>query len=517
MEDSVKYYLQAKAYPQAASIIEQIGMDVLRRGRTGDLAQWFESLPRDLVQENPWLLLLFSMTRRFIEVTDNVSRLQKAFALFEERGDVKGQLLSLAYLIEAVIARGRDLIPLAVLLEGGETLLDSLTTHEYPYERATLWLQIGFGNTLRRNPREGYWACQNAYLLSKSLGELPLQINALVHSVYALSALGEFSLAQKVCKILETTAAQHATPELRTLYGIAASQLLILEGSLDEAAAMVDEARGEIERRGLLYLHPVMLSYDLVSKAQLGSFAEAKEAGDRLLDSSWSMDNLFLYGYALLFLGLCHYHQEDFQIARVLLEQSREILSSDEARSDWHLSLISIMMILVSCHLEEAGTTEKELHQALDYHSDVSSYYFIAESHFAMALLKWQEDNAKDTVMHLAAGFKVAQERGYEHFTLLSRQDFVKVCALAVELEVVQAAEYAAYLLSNPLACQAGLEIQVAIHSEKAPRLLTETMGRFRVFRNESRVEGLEWKGSLPKSLRPSGAVWPVPCERRRT
>ncbi|MDY6955160.1 MAG: hypothetical protein SWE60_26960, partial [Thermodesulfobacteriota bacterium] len=391
MEDSGKYYPHAKAYLQATSVIEETGMDVLRRGRTEDLARRFEGLPRDLVQENPWLLFLFSITKRFIDVKENASRLQKAFALFEDRGDLKGQLLSLAYLIEAVIARGRDLIPLAVLLERAEALLGSLTSDEYPYERAALWLHIGFGNTLRRNPRKGYWACQNAYVLSKNLGGLPIQLNALAHAVYALSALGEFSLAHKVCKVIETKVTKHATPELRTLFRIAASQLLILEGSLGEAADAVDEARGEIEKSGLLYLYPVTLLYDLISKAQLGSFAEAKEAGGRLLNFSWSMDNLFLYGDALLFLGLCHYHQEDFEIARLLLEQSREILSSDEAHSDWHLSLNWILMSPVSYHLEEGGSAETDLQQALNYHRDMSSFYFMAESHFAMALLKWQK------------------------------------------------------------------------------------------------------------------------------
>jgi hypothetical protein len=123
----------------------------------------------------------------------------------------------------------------------------------------------------------------------------------------------------------------------------------------------------------------------------------------------------------------------------------------------------------------------------LDYHSAMSSYYFIAESHFAMALLKWQEDRAKEAAIHLAAGFKIAKERGYEHSMLLSREDFARVCALAIELDVAQAMEYAAHLLSNRFSSQAhrelerlschcseniqrrALEIQVAIHRKHVP------------------------------------------------
>jgi len=520
MEDSIKYYLRAKAYPQAVSVIKRIGLHVLRRGRTGDLSQWLESLPEELVQRNPWLLLFLSMTRRFTEVNANVSRLKKALTLFEEHGDVKGQLLALAYLIEALITRGRDPIPLAILLEQGETLLVSLTSDAYPYERAALWFQLGFGQMFRGgNPQKGFWACQNAYLLAKNLGDVPLQFNALVHVVNNLSTLGEFPEADKACNVLERIAAEQANPEMRTLYLLALSQLLTLEGSLEEAAATVCQAGAEIERWGLLYLYPFMLVYDLVAKAQLGRFAEAEDAGNRLINFSSSMDSLFLYGDAALFLGLTYYQKEDFQNAKEMLETARQVLSSDEARANWQLSLCHILISLVSYHLQESRGIDKKLQEVLDYHKSMSSNLIVIESHFVIALLKWKENKASEAIPHLAAGFKIAKERGYEHFVLVSRKDFARVCALAIELDVAEATDYAAHLLSNRLASQAARElerlshcrnesirkkareIQVAIHRNKLPRLRIETLGRFRVFRDDSLVEDREWKGSQPKLL----------------
>ena len=46
LEESVKFFLEAKAYPQASSIIKRIGMDLVKSGRIGDLAQWLQHLPR---------------------------------------------------------------------------------------------------------------------------------------------------------------------------------------------------------------------------------------------------------------------------------------------------------------------------------------------------------------------------------------------------------------------------------------------------------------------------------------
>lgn len=54
LENAVKYFLEAKAYPQAVSAIERLGMDLLRKGRRDDLAQWVRALPEEIVRGNPW-------------------------------------------------------------------------------------------------------------------------------------------------------------------------------------------------------------------------------------------------------------------------------------------------------------------------------------------------------------------------------------------------------------------------------------------------------------------------------
>jgi len=105
-ENSIKYYLDAKAYDRAIRVIEKVGMNVWKMGRTGDLSQWLRVLPVELVQNNPWLLFFLSLTNRFTEVKENIVRLEKALKIFEQNGDAKGQMLSLAFLIEASTLRG---------------------------------------------------------------------------------------------------------------------------------------------------------------------------------------------------------------------------------------------------------------------------------------------------------------------------------------------------------------------------------------------------------------------------
>jgi len=121
LENALKYYIQAKAHPQVELIVESLGMGLLRRGRTGDLARWLGSLPEDLVQANPWLLFYSYMTGRFTGSQEYLHHLLKALMLFEQREDTPGVLLSLAFLIKTSTTGAHpSFLPMHTLLARGE-------------------------------------------------------------------------------------------------------------------------------------------------------------------------------------------------------------------------------------------------------------------------------------------------------------------------------------------------------------------------------------------------------------
>ena len=109
LENSVKYFLEAKAYPQAAAVLERLGIDLLQKGRREDLSQWLLALPEEIVRDNPWLLLYLAMIRRFTGERENLIAFQKAHTLFKETGNKRGMLISLAQLIGASILGGISL------------------------------------------------------------------------------------------------------------------------------------------------------------------------------------------------------------------------------------------------------------------------------------------------------------------------------------------------------------------------------------------------------------------------
>ena len=106
LESAGNLYLQAKDFDAVAGIVKKIGVELYDQGRTEDLSRFLKALPEEMIQQDPWLLLLFSMTRRWTEFQQNVDRLQKCLSLFEKEQDARGAILSLSFLIEAFMVVG---------------------------------------------------------------------------------------------------------------------------------------------------------------------------------------------------------------------------------------------------------------------------------------------------------------------------------------------------------------------------------------------------------------------------
>jgi DNA-binding SARP family transcriptional activator len=258
--------------------------------------------------------------------------------------------------------------------------------------------------------------------------------------------------------------------------------------------------------------------YDLLLQPHFQQYREAEKIGANLLNFSTSIGNSFIFGLALLYLGRNSYYEGNYEKARDFLNRSHQVLSSEEVRAEYHLHLITILNGFISCHLQQHGNVEKNLRNTLDYFNSLSSF-LVVDTHFAMALLKYSQANTDESIAHLGAGLKISREKGYYNFPLTSPRDLLKICILALELEVKGGIDYAAYLLTTRLTSLAdpelkkfahhpsakirekAWEIRKKIHLSKAPQLRIETLGGLKIYRGDSLIEEKEWDRKQPKQL----------------
>jgi LuxR family maltose regulon positive regulatory protein len=173
----------------------------------------------------------------------------------------------------------------------------------------------------------------------------------------------------------------------------------------------------------------------------------------------------------------------------------------------------------VAYHLQENGEAEKGLQEAVKHARDLGSFLFLKSALMALALLKWQQGHTQEAARHLHTALTMAQERGFEHPPHLSREDFLKICTLALELGLEEVWDYVSHLLHTRLADIAGpelekllyhadkrvaeraWEIRRAIHRAQAPRLTIQTLGGFRLWRGETPLAEDDFGGHQPQLL----------------
>jgi tetratricopeptide (TPR) repeat protein len=518
-ENAVKCFLEAKAYPQAGSVIERLGMSLLRRDRKKDLHQWILALPEGIIQENPWLLFYLAMTGRFMGGREDVAARYKVYTLLKEKGDQKGHLVSLARLIEASIYTGVHLVSVGRLIEEGEAILQRWQMDECLYERALLWYYLGLGHILGDGEiRKGILACQNAHLIAKRVKDINLQASALNFSTLGYALVGEFSLADEIWKKLEGIVQKGVSPELRVLNLMVACCLANLQGDFVRGRDLLEKLQNEIGKYGFISLAPWICEISGYLSFCQGEISKAEEVAKQYLSLSRTLKNDFLKALALRLLGLIYLSQGEFREAKEATDQSLEALRK-EAHSECEFQKVKVLLGLICYHLKKYQVAEKKLEEALKYFEAISSYNSAAEAHFVIALLKWNQGKKDGAVSHLQMGFKIAEEKRYDYFFFLGLKYLTKVCLLALELKVAGAMDYAAHLLSTRLSSGAEEElkkfshhpdsqvrekawgIRRMIHRSKVPLLAIKTLGEFRIFRGDSPIEEEEWDRNQPKKL----------------
>jgi DNA-binding SARP family transcriptional activator len=174
---------------------------------------------------------------------------------------------------------------------------------------------------------------------------------------------------------------------------------------------------------------------------------------------------------------------------------------------------------MISYHCRDQEANEAELQEVLNEFQAVPMPYFSMIVHLILALLQGQRGRAQEAAGHLAQGFHIAREKGFYHHLFVARPDLARACGLALELEVTEAMDYAAHLLTTRLADVAGpelerlarhlspkvarkaQELQRTVHRARLPRLRLKTLGEFQVLRGKVPIPAGEWEGQQPRLL----------------
>jgi len=507
-EGAIRFFLEAGMDDKASAGIKKIAMGLCAQGRFADLTGWIDVLPRSMIQDDAWLSLYAAMGSRIRGGRKNISTFSAALQRFEAENDRRGQLLALAYLIEAAVFVGHPTTVLKDWLEAARTMIAKASRSQYhAFAKAVLWTQMAFGYIAGSGDlQRGVSACRNALLLANTLDDDTLIVNATIIHAFGLTLSGEFNKAEKALAGIEHLATA-TYPEYRTLTNIVRLELALSGGELDRTQHLIDDIRKDIDAFGLLFLYPLHL--DLTGQFQIhkGRFNALGRTAHHLEDVATLAANPFYQGLAMRLRALKAYYQSRFQRAEMWAHQAVEIVENSLGESI-HLARCRMILGLVAYHQNDLTTARQELDAAREFFSRVSSHLSLAESLLGLSLVERQSADGAAADRHLESALAGVASQGYEAFPTISTRDILSACLPARQHGRKDIARIAGRIVdrmgSESIETQSEIRLGDAAPTPNSvhPLLDIRTLGEFAVRQGDGNfISDAQWAGNRQKLL----------------
>ena len=112
IEDAVPLLQQTEDWQTLTSLILQQAPQLAQQGRLQTLAEWLQSLPDSVCEEEPWILYWLGVCGLPFSPSSARGHLEKAYNIFKAKGDPTGQMLAWCTIVETFTYEFADVAPL---------------------------------------------------------------------------------------------------------------------------------------------------------------------------------------------------------------------------------------------------------------------------------------------------------------------------------------------------------------------------------------------------------------------
>ena len=103
---------QTEDWQTLTSLILQQAPQLAQQGRLQTLAEWLQSLPDSVCEEEPWILYWLGVCGLPFSPSSARGHLEKAYNIFKAKGDPTGQMLAWCTIVETFTYEFADVAPL---------------------------------------------------------------------------------------------------------------------------------------------------------------------------------------------------------------------------------------------------------------------------------------------------------------------------------------------------------------------------------------------------------------------
>lgn len=456
---------------------------MVEQGRNRPLKEWLSSLPKDMMENDPWLLYWMGICCLPFDPSRSRHYFEKAFERFKTQGKVTGIILACWGIVHSIVYGMADFKPLdrwiPVLEELGHRL------KEFPSEEIELrFTSAMFSSLVYRQPQHPEietWA-ERALSLAQGPSNLNLKLQTIsTVAIYRVN-IGDFAKALSVITSLKKLSqSRDATPLIRIRLGFIEAAYYRYVGLHEKCLKAVTDGL-ELSRTTGIHMFDIALLYHGISSA-LSVRDSAKAA--RLLEEMTSSLGSFRPWDG------CMYHSAKTQEALIQGDLGQASLHIEQALK---LRMEAGFTFLTGwCHIQNAHVMHElgrhreateHLAHAFDFARNIRGKNNEYAALLAEALFAFDQGKEEAGLLSLRKAFVLGRERGYWGTWGPQPSGMAKLCSKALEagIEVDYGQELIRRLNVIP--------DQPPIHLESWPwPLKIFTLGRFELMKNGKPIQ----------------------------
>jgi LuxR family transcriptional regulator, maltose regulon positive regulatory protein len=517
-EQALNYFIRAKSTAQIIHIIKIKGTDYFINGNMSGLQTWISHVPDSVIKDDPWLIFFQTMARRIRGGKKNIKTLQTALSLFERLKDDRGVLLSIGYLIEAMVFVRQPSQKILEWIKKGESILDQVGSMTYfPWARALLWQQIGLGYIAGNgNIPKGASACRNAILLGKQIENIDLILNASITLTFGYVQAGDFVNARMMLTKIQDMTKEGQHPEYRALKNIVDINFALKNGKFEQGHELLIRSENDIEKFGLIFLYPGFVEAKALHSLFINRYDDARQMADHLNDFSILEGNDFYKGVAHRIKAFCLLREEKYDLAIQEINTALNLLEQAK-KGDIHHYLAQQLQGIIYYKAGEFKKARQVLKPALIYFQQISSDLSFSETALVLGLISWHLDDKKNAIHYLAQGIGKTIEGKYIFFPLLDEPTLIEAVVVTAGTDKIILPEaFASSLLSqyNPSSVFQHMENLLnsckkndatttinnlrPLYRQLLPKIQIETFGQFKIFYDQKELSSKDFEGAKP-------------------
>jgi len=483
-ESAMSLLRDAGDWEGVAHLIMTLAPALVTQGRYRPMEEWLNSLPKDIIENNPWLLYWIGICRLVFNPSQSQSYFEKAYEKFRSQKEVAGIILACWGIVHSIIYGQINFSPMdrwiPVLEELGHRF------KEFPSEEIELRFASSlFSALLYRQPQHSEietWAERALSLAERSLN-LNLKLQTISTVAFYRVYVGDFAKALLAINSLRKwSQSKESTPLIQIRLGAIEAAYYRYVGLHEKCLKAVSEGLELSRTTGIHMFDPILLYHGATSALGINDYSVAKRLLEQMTSSLPSYKSY----------DLCIYHSAKTQEALFQGDLSQALLHIEQAtklRIETGLTLITgwcqIQNAYVMHALGRHREAEDHLTQAFSFSRDIRGKNNEYAAHLAQAHFAFDQGEEQLGLISLRKAFALGKEGGYFSTWGPPRpSDTSRLCIKALDagIEVEYVQEFIRRFRIVP--------DRAALHLENWPwPLKIYTLGQFRVEKDGSPIQ----------------------------